>query len=139
MRLTLAALLMAHGVIVALQSIGCFGRSTALANPAWLYWWPTKLGQSWLLAALRLEGTPLVLANGAMWLVGGLALLAAGFGLLGIAVPHAWWRDLAVGGASLSLIMLLIYAHPLFIVGASVSTAVLLALVWADWSPLVRL
>ena len=49
-----------HGLITAAQSGGSFGSTAASGtqNPSWVSWWPTNLGQSWLLAWLGLEKAP---------------------------------------------------------------------------------
>ena len=39
-------------------------------------------------------------------LAGGMALLAAGLGVLGILIPTSWWATLAVAGAAISLFQL---------------------------------
>jgi hypothetical protein len=73
--------------------------------------------------------------GGLLWLAGGIALVAAGLGILNFVIPVAWWRDLAIGGAALSLFMLAVYFHPITILGTASSLAVLIALVWAKWPP----
>jgi hypothetical protein len=73
-----------------------------------------------------------------LWLVAGIALVAAGLGALGFVIPHAWWRSLALIGATLSLFMLAIYLHPLYGVGISASVIILLALLWQGWPILAR-
>lgn len=130
MRIAIAVLLIVHGLIVAAQSAGSFAPGAHVANPTWLRWWPAALGQSWLLAALRAEGSALETMAGAIWLAAGLALAAAGLGLLGVLVPPAWWRSLALAGGIVSLGMLLIYLHPFFAVGIAASTLVLVGLLW---------
>jgi hypothetical protein len=138
MKFLISALLMIHGLIVAGQSAGSFKPVTGpigVGNPAWISWWPTRLGQSWLLSGLGLENASVIAFSGVLWLLGGIALVAAGFGVLGFIVPTAWWRGLAVLGAALSLFMLLTYFHPLSIIGTASSLVVLVALLWAHWPP----
>jgi hypothetical protein len=60
-------------------------------------------------------------------------LVAAGIGVFGFLVPVAWWRGLALAGAAISLFMLLLYFHPLMIIGTASSIAVLIALGWLHW------
>src|SRR5688500_8836694 len=108
LRFVIGSLLILHGLIVAGQSAGEFGGREPIANPAWLTWWPTALGQSWLLAALRLEKTAIGRLAGVLWLIAGMALIAAGVGIFGFLVPRDWWRPLAVVGGALSLLMLLL-------------------------------
>ena len=139
LRLLIGGVLIVHGLIVAAQSFGAFGNGSPIANPAWLKWWPTPLGQSWLLAGTRLEKTLVSWLFGAGWLVGGLALIAAGLGVFGVLVPREWWRALAIGGAGMSLLMLFLYFHPMMIVGTGLSVAILLALLWAHWPAVERM
>jgi hypothetical protein len=97
------------------------------------------MGRSWLFSWLGLEKTLVAYRiGGLLWLVGGIALVAAGLGLLGFIVPTAWWRDLAVAGGAISLFILAVYLHPLTIIGTASSAAVLVALLWAK-SPLASL
>ena len=138
MKFLISALLMIHGLIVAGQSAGSFKPVTGpigVENPAWINWWPTRLGQSWLLSGLGLENTSANAVSGVLWLLSGLTLVAAGLGVLGFVVPAAWWRSLAILGAALSLLMLLTYFHPLSVIGTASSLAVLVALLWAHWPP----
>lgn len=138
MKFLISVLLMIHGLIVAGQSAGNFKPVTGpigVENPAWISWWPTRLGQSWLLSSLGLENTSVIVVSGVLWLLSGVVLVAAGLGVLGFIVPAAWWRSLAVLGAALSLFMLLIYFHPLSIIGTASSLAVLVALLWVHWPP----
>jgi hypothetical protein len=132
-RFLIGGMLIVHGLIVAAQSTGAFGGGKAIANPSWLNWWPTAFGQSWLLVGLGLEKTVAAWFAGLLWLIGGVALLAAGLAIFGVLVPQGWWRTLAIGGAGMSLLMLLFYLHPFFAIGIGASAAILLALLWADW------
>ena len=138
MKILIAVLLVAHGFIVANQSSSSFNPIGGVKNPSWLYWWPSNLGQSWLLSPLGLERSPVARAGGFLWLVAGIALVAAGLGALGLIVPQGWWRGLALSGAAISLVMLAIYLHPLYGIGVSASVVLLLALLWEGWPVLVR-
>jgi hypothetical protein len=138
MKLLISILLILHGLIVAGQSAGSFGSTipSELQNPSFVSWWPINLGRSWLLSWLGLDDTLAAYRfAGLLWLVGGLALVAAGLGVLSFIIPPDWWRSLAIGGAAISLFMLLIYFHPITIIGTASSLAVLIALLWAKWPP----
>lgn len=139
MKLLISILLIIHGLIVAGQSAGSFGSAIpkALQNPSFVSWWPINMGRSWLLSLLGLDRTLVVYRiGGLLWLAGGIALVAAGLGVLGFIVPSDWWRTLAISGAAISLFMLAVYFHPLMIIGTALSLAVLVALVWLRWSPM---
>ena len=130
----IAILLIGHGLIVAAQAGGSFGSSgSSIANPAWLGGWPTRLGDSWLLGALKLDGTAVEKAFGLLWVVFGLCLVAAGLGIFGFVVPKEMWQTLAMIGASGSLAMLALYLHPFFIIGITVDVAILVSLIWTKW------
>jgi hypothetical protein len=135
MKYLIGLLLIIHGFITAAQSSGSFSASPSseIQNPAWVAWWPVSLGRSWLLGWLGLEKAPLTWIAGLLWLVGGIALLAAGLGVMGFIVPTEWWRILAISGAGVSLFVLVIYLHPLMILGTLASIAILVALLWARW------
>lgn len=136
MKLLIAVLLIIHGLIVAGQAAGSFGSTIPkeLQNPSFVNWWPINMGRSWLFSWLGLDKTLAAYRfGGLLWLVGGLALVAAGLGVLGFLVPPDWWRSLAIGGAAISLFMLAIYFHPMMIIGTSSSLAVLVALLWLHW------
>jgi hypothetical protein len=138
MKILISVLLILHGLIVAGQSAGSFGSTipNELQNPSFVSWWPINMGRSWLFSWLGMEKTMLVYRiGGLLWLAGGIALVAAGLGVLGLIVPSDWWRGLAIGGAALSLFMLTIYFHPMTILGTLSSIAVLIALLWAKWPP----
>ncbi|HZD57269.1 MAG TPA: hypothetical protein VE136_11125 [Anaerolineales bacterium] len=137
MKLLIGAVLVIHGLITAFQSGGSFGStpSSGLQNPSWVNWWQVNLGRSWLLSWLGLERTPVTWIGGMLWLVGGIALAAAGLGVLGFIIPTEWWRSLAIAGAAISLFMLVVYFHPLTIIGGGLSLAILVALLWAHWPP----
>lgn len=138
MKLLISALFILHGLIVAGQAAGSFASTIPgeLQNPSFVSWWPINMGRSWLFAWLGLEKALIVYRIGGLfWLAGGIALVAAGLGVLGFIVPTDWWRELAVGGAAISLFMLIIYFHPITIIGTASSLAVLVALLWAKWPP----
>jgi hypothetical protein len=136
MKLLIGVLLIIHGLIVTAQSSGSFKPPTGgLQNPAWVGWWPTNLGQSWLLTGLGLERMPFTTVILLLNLVGGIALVAAGLGVLGIIVPTSWWAPLAIAGAALSLFQLVIYLHPLYALGFGANIAILLTLLWTKWLP----
>ena len=139
MKILIAALLIIHGFIVASQSSGSFNPVGGVNNPSWLNWWPVNLGQSWLLSPLGIERTLVARMGGILWLLAGVVLMAAGFAVLGLIVPHTWWRALALIGAVISLVMLAIYLHPMYGVGIAASVALLAAFWWQGWPLLGQL
>ncbi len=135
MRILVGLLLVIHGLITVAQAGGGFKPSQAVPNPSWLSWWPSSLGQSWLLARFGLERSVLGSLAGVLWLFAGACLVAAALGLFAFAVPTTWWRILAGAGALLSLVLFIVYAHPLYAIGIGANLAILLVLLWAKWPP----
>lgn len=136
MKILIGILLILHGLIVVGQSAGSFGSTlpNEIQNPAFVSWWPVSMGRSWLFSWLGLEKTLATYRIGGLfWLAGGIVLVAAGLGLLGLIIPTAWWRDLAVAGGAISLFMLVLYLHPLMIIGTASSLAVIVSLLWTKW------
>ena len=137
MKLLISVLLILHGLIVAGQSAGSFGATipNEVQNPSFISWFPFNMGRSWLFSLLGLQNSlPAHRVSGILWLIGGLILVAAGLGMFGILVPVVWWRGLAMAGAAISLFMLLLYFHPLMIIGTASSVAVLVAFGWFHWT-----
>ncbi len=133
LRFLITGFLVIHGLIVSAQSAGSFNPASAVQNPAWLSWWPAALGHSWLLSWLGLEKPPFSWLSGLLWLAGGLLLIAAGLGVVGVLIPQGLWRPLAISGAVVSLLMLLVYLHPFLGIGILADAAILVALLWAQW------
>ena len=136
MKTIVGFLLIVHGFITAVQSTGSFKPSGGVPNPTWLSWFPANLGQSWLLSRLGLEKSFIGSLMGVLWLAAGLALVAAGLGLLGFLVPTGMWRMLAGAGALVSLLCFVVYAHPFFAIGILADLAVLFLLLGARWPSL---
>lgn len=127
-RFIIGGLLIVHGLITTAQASGVFGRG--LENPTWLGWWPTPMGRSWLLGSFGLEGTTVSWLTGALWVIGGIAFLGAGYGLF---TYNEWWRTLAVVGAFASLVVLVPYFHPLYAFVTVLNIGILVALLWLGW------
>lgn len=90
------------------------------------------MGCSWLLGSIGLEWTAVSWLAGALWVIGGIAFLGAGYGIL---AHHEWWRTLAAVGAFASLVVLVPYFHPLYAFVAVLNIGVLAALLWLGWPP----
>lgn len=60
-----------------------------------------------------------------LWEAATLGFMAAGAGLIGLEVFHKYWKPLAVFASLSSLALLLLYGHPLFIVGIAADFAVM--------------
>lgn len=133
MRILVGILLVLHGLITAMQASGSFNPTGGTPNPQWISWWPIPLGQSWLLARLGLEKSVFGTIAGLLWLISGVALIAAALGLFGFIVPSSWWRVLAGVGAAVSLLLFVFYVHPLYAIGIGADIAILLVLLWAKW------
>lgn len=134
LKVLVGGFLIAHGWVTCSQARGSFTGSMGLENPSWLKWWPTTLGQSWLLRK-RDSGMQFMLSVllGLVWLASGVCLIGAGLGIFGLIVPFASWSSLAVAGAIISLLMLLVYIHPFYIAGFILTVGILYTQLVTHW------
>jgi hypothetical protein len=128
LRLLIAAVLFVHGVghfmgvIPALRLFDVEGWSS----------------ESWLLTD-RIGDTAARFVSAVLFLAAMVGFVGAALGFLGWAVPHEWWRTLAVVSAVISLVALALFwnAFVSFIpnkVGAiGVNVATLVGLLWLNW------
>jgi len=125
---TLWSLLIAvHGVISVMISAGSTNPTGGTANPSWLSWWPTRLGQPWLLVQLGIAGRVPTLLVVLIGVAGGAALVLAGLGNLGVLVPQTAVRTLMGVGAAASLAVLVVFLHPFYAIGILLNICVLIA------------
>lgn len=126
----LGLLIVGHGVITAMIGVGAVTKpdAPAMTPPAFFSWWPGPFGRSWAFEALGL-GTVAAVVGGLVWLVSGLALVAAGLGWIGVGPLAGLTSALAVVGAALGLVALVLYFHPLYLVAIAINL-VLLATQW---------
>ncbi|HCS38592.1 MAG TPA: hypothetical protein DIW44_03285 [Anaerolineaceae bacterium] len=139
MRILFGILLLLHGFIVCAQSSASFKPIGGTPNPAWMGWFPVNLGQSLPFAKLGIEQAAGVKALGILWLIAGITLVLAALAVLHFLIPLPWWRVLAILGASLSLLMLVLYFHPFYLIGFSASLILLIALLSKTWEALPNL
>ena len=64
-----------------------------------------------------------------------LGFVAAGLALFGILVPFDWWRVPAIASAVVSLGLVVIFWNRYAIASLLINVAILVALVFANWSP----
>lgn len=122
--------LVAHGLITSAIGFGAVTNPTAapIALPAWISWWPGPFGRSWLFDAVGAP-TGVAVLGGFLWLIAGLALIAGGMGWFGIGVLADFRYALLIGGASLGLVALALYFHPIYIAAVLINIVVV-ALLW---------
>ena len=120
-----AGFVVAHGLITTMIGIGGVTKpdAPAMAMPAWLGWWPGPFGRSWLMDALHLGSGASIIGSG-LWLVAGLALVAAGLGWLGVPALSGVWQPLALGGAAVGLVALALFFHPFYLVAVLINVAI---------------
>jgi hypothetical protein len=117
-RLLIGGFLIAHGLVHGLYFV-----SPNEDDPKWAFY----LDRSWLLSRLGIEprsvGTVLCVVVIA-------ALVLSGFSLL-----FGWgvWRLFAVAGAAVGLVLFGLFWHRWLWIGTLLNTAILVALLWADW------
>ena len=135
MRILVGVLLLVHGLITTAQASGAFKPKVDATNPDWMNWWPVPMGRSWLIGRLGREKSSLGNLAGMLWLAAGLCLVVAALALF---ASGAWWPILAGVGAAISLVLFVLYAHPLYAVGISANLAILISLLLVGW-PVVAL
>jgi hypothetical protein len=119
------------GVIPGLRLFGAGGSS----GPDWLKNWSSR---SWLLSDLLGDTASRIICAG-LFLAAFIGFIGAALGLLGVLVPHQWWRTLAVAAAVISLVALalfwkafvLLFPHKVGNIGVNI--AVLVCLLRANW------
>ncbi len=126
LKMTISILFVIHGFITMAQSSGLFTGSLGIANPGWIRWWPVNLGQSWLLAKLGLESRPILALTGVLWLAAGIGFLGTGLSLAGWIIPHGVWSGLAGGSALVSLVVLALFFHPLYVAAVILNVGIYL-------------
>ncbi|HYG58567.1 MAG TPA: hypothetical protein VD902_10965 [Symbiobacteriaceae bacterium] len=127
-RLHAIGFLMLHGLITGAQSSGLLaGNAHGIANPGFVRWWFTRLGESWLLSRFGLESRPILFLTGLLWLAAGVGFVAAGMSLAGWLVPTAWYPTLAAGSALISLVLVVLFFHPIYLAALAINAHVYMA------------
>jgi hypothetical protein len=124
-----AGFVVAHGLITTMIGFGGVTRpdAPAMTLPAWFGWWPGPFGRSWLIDALQLGSGASMIGSG-LWLVAGLALLAARLGWLGVPALSGMSQQLALGGAAVGLVALALFFHPIYLVAVLVNVAIVVVI-----------
>jgi hypothetical protein len=130
LRILIAIVLIAHGI----------GHGLGVLPPLGVRLTKTHSARSWLFSRL-LGDTGARIISGAIWLLAMVAFIAAGLGLLAWLVPQNLWQPLAIGGAALSLVGLLLFWNafptpfPNNVAIIAVNVAILVSLLWLRWPP----
>ena len=97
--------------------------------------WPWGVGNKGFLG----EIAPNQMAIGGFWIAAPAAVLSilAILAVLGLWVPHAWWRGLAIAGAAIELLLMIGFLGPTKVLPILFDLAVIVV-VWTDRLP-VRL
>ena len=74
--------------------------------------------------------TGLVLAS-----LAALGFTASGFGLFGVPFLATSWRAITVESAVVSTLLILLFWHPLLVIGVMVDIAILASPLWLQWPP----
>ena len=64
-----------------------------------------------------------------------IGFVAAGLAIFDVLVPFDWWRALAIASAVVSLLLVVIFWDMYLIVGLLIDVAVLVTLIFTNWSP----
>jgi hypothetical protein len=121
--------LVLHGLITTMTGFGGVTKpdAPALTLPSWFGWWPGPFGRSWLFEALHL-GTGAAVVGGLIWLAAGTALIGGGLGWLGVPALEAVRYVLLFGGATLGLVALALYFHPIYLIAVAINIAIIVLL-----------
>ena len=139
LRFGFSIVLIIHGLISGSQALGSFGKqSVELTNPSWLKWWPTQLGQSWLFAKAGSKDRVFSILTGFLWLIAMAGFLATSLALFGFIQPIELWKALVTNSAIISLIVLLLYLHPLYLIGVLINVGILILVNIVHWSPIMK-
>ena len=127
-----AAILIGHGLITSMIGFGTVTRpdAPAMALPSWFAWWPGPFGRSWLFDAIGL-GTGASVVGGLFWLAAGLLLLAGGLGWFGVGIFEGVRVQLLLAGATLGLLALALYFHPIYVIAVVINIAIVV-LLWGQ-------
>ena len=131
-QLLVAGVLVAHGLITTAVGFGAVTNpnAPAMTLPSWFAWWPGTFGRSWLFEALSL-GTGASLVGGFIWLIAGLLLVAGGLGWFGLSIFEGVRAQLLIAGATMSLVAVALYFHPLYLVALAIDIAIVV-LLWRE-------
>ncbi len=123
------------GVFLILHGLIHTSYLTRGPEPAGPVAWPFHLEQSWVLSGVGLAQTPVRALGTLLCVLSIVLLVAAGLSVMGLVIPLAWWRPLTIAATVASLLLLVLYWHPWLAVGALLNVVVLVALLWANRSP----
>lgn len=96
--------------------------------------WNGAIGHSWLLNGLGLPAEAVKSIGQLMWVIPMAGFILTGAALVGWFVPFAWWRPLAIGSATGSLLLWLLFFHPMQWASALLNVAFLAVLLGTDWA-----
>jgi hypothetical protein len=117
---------LAHAIVALAPSPGAPEKGVATFFSGMGSRLPTRLGLS--------ESTSRVIAT-VLSVFAAIGFLASGLALFGMLVPFEWWRTLAIASAVVSLGLVVIFWNRYAIASLLINVAILVALVFANWSP----
>jgi hypothetical protein len=133
-KVIIAGVLLLHGLghVGALAAIAVNWSDRGTTTGAWL---PAR---SWLIPSLAPQTAKIVAST--FWVLATIGFVAAALSFLGIVVPGAMWRQVALASSVVSLlgITLSFGTWPAFntIAALGVNVAILVTQVWLHWPPL---
>ena len=125
MRIALAALLVAHGLI---HSSYLVPAPAVTDGPPW----PFSLDRSWLLRRLGMASDHMMALGRAITIASVAGLVLSGVGVLAGA---SWWLPVTIVAAAVSLAQLVVWFHWWLPVGIAIDVALLVALGGGLWAP----
>ena len=106
--LLVGGFLIAHGLIHASYA--------SPAPPSGPVTWPFDLTRSWLLSSLGLIAIAKPLGT-LLWILATIGFVGSGLGFVGVSFLHEWWRALVLVSAIASLALLILFWHPMIVLG----------------------
>lgn len=103
-------------------------------QPGTLSYWNSVYGKSWLLNGIGLSEAAVRPIAQLLWVLPMAGFLAAGLALLGWFVPSAWWRPLVIASAGGSVLLAVLFWHPMQWLSALADLAILAVMLGTEWT-----
>lgn len=131
LKIVFGVFLMAHGLVhVGLAAAPI--PNDAGSKPGAFF---TAASRSWLLPRVGMSASVVKWTGIFLVALTTLGFILAGLGVLGVPGLTEIWQTIAVVSACLSLLLLIVFWHSWLVVGVLIDIGILVALLWAQWSP----
>jgi hypothetical protein len=127
LRILIGILLILHGLINGILAVMPNPNAAKPVAATFFSEWASP----WLRSALSgraLQTIAIVLA-----VIAGAGFIAAGLAMLGILVPHDWWRALAIASSVVSLVLCALFWNTYLVVGPVVAVGIIVVVGLLHW------